>query len=49
MSGVLPAAISVVGAGMDLNCPEACGPEAAWLSDLGIVAAPAYLAMPLLS
>ena len=40
VSGVLPAAMAAVGAGMDLICPKACGPEAAWASDLGIVAAP---------
>ena len=39
VSGVLPAAMAAVGAGHDLVCPAACGPEAAWASDLGIIAA----------
>ena len=43
--GVLPAAMAVVDAGMDLICPKACGPEAAWPSDLGIVAAPNLMSL----
>ena len=39
VSGVLPAAMAAVGVGMYLICPKACGSEAAWASDLGIVAA----------
>ena len=34
--GVLPAPI---GAGLDLICPQKCGPKAAWASDLSIAAA----------
>ena len=45
VSGVLPAAMAAVGAGMDLICPKACGPEAAWASDLGIVAAPDLMSL----
>ena len=45
VSGVLPAAMAAVGAGMDLICPQACGPEAAWASDLGIVAAPDLMSL----
>ena len=38
VSGVLPAAMAAVAADLDLVCPGACGPEAAWASDLGLVA-----------
>jgi magnesium chelatase family protein len=31
--------------GRDLICPKACGPEAAWASDLGIVAAPDLMSL----
>ena len=45
VSGVLPAAMAAVVVGMDLICPKACGPEAAWASDLGIVAAPDLMSL----
>ncbi len=45
VSGVLPAAMAAVGAGLDLVCPQACGPEAAWASDLGIIAAPDLMSL----
>ena len=45
VSGMLPAAMAAVGAGMDLICPQACGSEAAWASDLGIVAAPDLMSL----
>ena len=45
VSGVLPAAMAAVAAGLDLICPAKCGPEAAWASELSIVAAPDLMAM----
>ena len=45
VSGVLPAAMAAVAADLDLVCPGACGPEAAWASDLGIVAAPDLMSL----
>jgi len=45
VSGVLPAAMAAVSAGMDLICPRPCGPEAVWANDLGIVAAPDLMAL----
>ena len=45
VSGVLPAAMAAVDAGLDLVCPQACGPEAAWASDLGIIAAPDLMSL----
>ena len=45
VSGVLPAAMAAVAAGLDLICPAGCGPEAAWASDLSIVAAPDLMAL----
>ena len=45
VSGVLPAAMAAVGAGHDLVCPAACGPEAAWASELGIIAAPDLMSL----
>ncbi|MGC6454183.1 MAG: YifB family Mg chelatase-like AAA ATPase [Candidatus Puniceispirillaceae bacterium] len=45
VSGVLPAAMAAVAAGLDLVCPDSCGPEAAWASDLGIVAAPDLMSL----
>ena len=45
VSGVLPTAKAAVAAGCDLICPESCGPEAAWASDLSIVAPPDLMAL----
>ena len=45
VSGVLPAAMAAVGGGLDLVCPQACGSEAAWASDLGIIAAPDLMSL----
>ena len=45
VSGVLPAAMAAVAAGLDLVCPGACGSEAAWASDLGIIAAPDLMSL----
>ena len=45
VSGVLPAAMAAVGAGLDLICPQRCGSEAAWAADLSIVAAPDLMAL----
>ena len=45
VSGVLPAAIAAVGAGMALICPKACGPGATWARDPGIVAAPDLMSL----
>ena len=45
VSGVLPAAMAAVAAECDLICPAGCGPEAAWASDLSIIAAPDLMAL----
>ena len=45
VDGVLSAALVAVAAGWDLLCPAACGSEAAWASDLAIIAAPSLTAM----
>ena len=45
VSGVLPAAMAALAAGLDLICPARCGPEAAWASELSIVAAPDLMAL----
>ena len=45
VSGVLPAAMAAVAAGCDLICPAGCGPEAAWASELSIIAAPDLMAL----
>jgi len=45
VSGVLPAAMAAVATGLDLICPARCGPEAAWASELSIVAAPDLMAL----
>ena len=37
--------MAAVAAGLDLICPAKCGPEAAWASELSIVAAPDLMAM----
>ena len=45
VSGVLPAAMAAVAGRCDLICPAGCGPEAAWASELSIVAAPDLMAL----
>ena len=45
VSGVLPAAMAAVAAGLNLICPQCCGPEAAWATDLSIIAAPDLMAL----
>jgi len=45
VSGVLPAAMAAVESGLDLICPQCCGPEAAWASDLAITAAPDLMSL----
>jgi magnesium chelatase family protein len=45
VDGVLSAALAAVAAGRDLLCPAACGSEAAWASDLDIIAVPSLTAM----
>ena len=45
VSGVLPAAMAAVGAGLGLICPQKCGPEAAWANDLSIAAAPDLMSL----
>jgi magnesium chelatase family protein len=45
VDGVLSAALAAVAAWRDLLCPAACGSEAAWASDLDIIAVPSLTAM----
>ena len=45
ISGSLPAALAAVAGGLNLICPASCGPEAAWASDLAIVAAPDLMSL----
>lgn len=45
VAGALPAAIGASGEGRGLICPEACGPEAAWVGDVEVLAAPTLLAL----
>ena len=45
VTGVLPAAMAAVAAGQDLICPAKCGSEAAWASDLTIIAPPDLMAL----
>lgn len=45
VSGVLPAAMAAVGAGLDLICPQKSGSEAAWANDLSIAAAPDLMSL----
>ena len=41
----LPAALAAVANGLDLVCPASCGSEAAWASDLAIIAAPDLMSL----
>ncbi|MBM3467974.1 MAG: YifB family Mg chelatase-like AAA ATPase [Alphaproteobacteria bacterium] len=45
VSGILPAAIEAASVGRGLICPASCGSEAAWASDLQILAAPNLLSL----
>ena len=45
VSGVLPAAMAAVAAGQDLICPAKCGPEAAWVDALSIIAPPDLMSL----
>ena len=45
VSGVLPAAMAAVAGDLNLICPQRCGAEAAWASDLSIIAAPDMMAL----
>jgi len=45
VSGILPAAIAAAATDLNLICPEACGPEAAWASGIDIIAAPDLLSL----
>ncbi len=45
VSGVLPAAIEASAKGRGFNCPEVCGPEAAWAEGVEVLAAPNLLAL----
>ncbi|MBF0327288.1 MAG: YifB family Mg chelatase-like AAA ATPase [Alphaproteobacteria bacterium] len=45
VSGVLPAAITALGAGKGLICPGSQGPEAAWAGDVEILAPASLLAL----
>ena len=45
VSGVLPAAMAAVAADLNLICPQRCGAEAAWATDLSIIAAPDLMAL----
>jgi len=45
VSGVLPTAVEAVARSLDIICPEASGPEAAWAGDLEILAPKSLLAL----
>lgn len=45
VAGALPAAIGASGEGRGLICPLACGPEAAWVGDVEVLAAPTLIAL----
>ncbi len=45
VAGVLPAALAAATAEKAFVCPEACGPEAAWIGGVEIVAAPSLIAL----
>lgn len=45
VSGVLPAAMAASAQNLDLICPQACGPEAAWAGDISVTAAPDLIAL----
>lgn len=45
VAGVLPAALAAGAAEKSLVCPFACGPEAAWIGGVEIIAAPSLMAV----
>jgi len=45
VTGILPAALAAGAAGKTFICPEASGPEAAWIGGVEIVAAPNLIAL----
>ncbi len=45
VAGVLPAAVTASSFGLGLICPEASGPEAAWVGDCRIVAAKSLISL----
>ncbi len=45
VAGVLPAALRAGDEGLGLICPAACGPEAAWVGTVDVVAAPDLIAL----
>jgi magnesium chelatase family protein len=45
VSGVLNAALAAKESGRRFICPAACGPEAAWVGELDIIAAPSLIAL----
>lgn len=45
VAGVLPAALAASAAGRGIICPAPCGPEAAWIGDIDIIAAPSLIGL----
>jgi magnesium chelatase family protein len=45
VAGALPAAVAASAMGLGLICPEACGPEAAWVGDCRILAPRSLIAL----
>ena len=45
VAGALPAAMTAASLELDLLCPEACGPEAAWVGAASVYAAPSLKAL----
>ena len=45
VSGALPAAVAASALGLGLICPEACGPEAAWVGDCRVLAPRSLIAL----
>ena len=45
VAGVLPATLAAATADKALVCPAACGPEAAWIGGVEIIAAPSLIAL----
>jgi len=45
VAGALPAAVAASAMGLGLICPEACGPEAAWVGDCRVLAARSLISL----
>lgn len=45
VTGVLPAALAASEQGRGIICPAACGPEAAWVGGIDIIAAPSLIGL----